>query len=380
MSRWIRRQGLLLDHTLSALARRGGRSLGLLAIYAGVVFVLASTMLFTHALRREASAILAHSPEVLVQKMKAGRHAYLTQAELDRLGRLRGVSRIEGRKWGYFFDPVFGATYTFMAPSSEVPALGSIHVGDGVARARGLSAGDTLALRSAAGGLHVFTVKKVFSSESSLVAADLVVMHPTDWDAFFQLPADVFTDAALSVVNPLEVRNVARKIGDRLPETRVILREEVLRTYETLFDWREGVLLALASMAVAAFGILAWNQASGLSADERREIGILKAIGWDTRDVLTMKLWEGALISGTAFSLGFLGAFLHVFHFEAALIVPVLKGWSVLYPRFVLTPSIDAVSVLTLGLLTVLPFTLATLVPAWRAAITDPDEVMRGTT
>ncbi len=380
MRSWISRQALLADYTLSALARRGGRNLGLLAVYAGVVFVLASTMLFTHALRHEAHALLAHSPEVLVQKLKAGRHAYLTQEDLDRLGRLRGVSRIEGRRWGYFYDPVFGATYTLMAPATDSPGLGSIHVGDSVARARGLSAGDTLAVRSAAGQFHAFRVERVFSSESSLVAADLVVMHPADWEAFFQLPGDVFTDAALSVVNPLEVRSVARKIGDRLPETRVILREEILRTYDTLFDWREGLLLALAGMAVASFAILAWNQAAGLSADERREVGILKAIGWDTRDVLTMKLWEGGLISGAAFSLGTFGAYVHVFHFEAALIVPVLKGWSVLYPRFVLTPSVDAVSLLTLGLLTVFPFTLATLVPAWRAAITDPDEVMRGTT
>ncbi len=379
MRAWINRQSLLIDYTLSSLGRHGGRNLGLFAVYAGIVFVLASTMLFTHAIRREAKALLAHSPEVLLLKLKAGRHAYLTRADLDGLGRLRGVSKVEGRRWGYFFDSLAGANYTLMAPSAGSPDRGRIDVGDGVARTRGLAAGDTLSLRSAAGGLHAFTVGRVFSAESSLIAADLVLMNPSDWEAFFQLPDDVFTDAALSVVNPLEVKNVARKISDRLPEARVILREEVLRTYDSLFDWREGVLLALASMAAAAFGILAWSKASGLSADERREIGILKAIGWDTRDVLTMKLWEGALISGGAFAVGFLVAWAHVFHFEAALIAPVLKGWSVLYPRFILTPSIDAASLLTLGLLTILPYTLATLVPAWRAAATDPDQVMRGT-
>ena len=378
MRPWINRHSLLVDYTLSAAARHGWRNLGVFVVYAAIVFVLASTMLFTHAIRREAKALLAHSPEVLLQKLKAGRHAYLTRGELESLGRLRGVNQVEGRRWGYFYDPLFGANYTLMAPSAGHPERGRVDVGDGVARARGLAAGDTLSLRSAAGGLHAFTVGRVFSAESSLVAADLVLMNPVDWEAFFQLPDDVFTDAALSVVNPLEVRNVARKISDRLPEARVILREEVLRTYDSLFDWREGVLLALASMAAAAFAILAWNKASGLSADERREIGILKAIGWNTRDVLTMKLGEGALISGGASAFGFLAAWAHVFHFEAALIAPALKGWSVLYPRFILTPSIDPVSLLTLGLLTVLPYTLATLVPTWRAAATDPDLVMRG--
>ena len=379
MRAWTNRQSLLVDYTLSALGRHGWRNLVLFVVYSGIVFVLASTMLFTHAIRREAKALLAHSPEVLLQKLKAGRHAYLTRGELDGLGRLRGVSRVEGRRWGYFYDPLAGANYTLMAPSTGYPDRGRIDVGDGVARVRGLAAGDTFSLRSSAGGLHLFTVGRLFSAESSLVAADLVLMNPSDWEAFFQLPGDLFTDAAVSVVNPLEVPTVARKIGERLPECRVILREEILRTYDSLFDWREGVLLAMAFMAASAFAILAWNKASGLSAGERREIGILKAIGWDTRDVLTMKLWEGALISGGAFTAGFLAAWAHVFHFEAALIAPVLKGWSVLYPRFVLTPSVDAVSILTLGLLTVLPYTLATLVPAWRAAITDPDQVMRGT-
>ena len=41
------------------------------------------------------------------------------------------------------------------------------------------------------------------------------------------------------------------------------------------------------------------DKASGPSAQERREIGILKAVGWATRDVIHMKLWEATLIAGT---------------------------------------------------------------------------------
>ncbi len=56
----------------------------------------------------------------------------------------------------------------------------------------------------------------------------------------------------------------------------------------------------------------------------------------------------------------------------------MLKGWSVLYPRFTLTPHIDGLQVATLFFFTVFPYTAAVLVPIWRAAITDPDTVMRG--
>jgi hypothetical protein len=52
-----------------------------------------------------------------------------------------------------------------------------------------------------------------------------------------------------------------------------------------------------------------------------------------------MKFWEGLLISLTAFLLGFVAAYIHVFHFAASMFEPVLKGWAVLYPRFQLTPK-----------------------------------------
>ena len=61
-----------------------------------------------------------------------------------------------------------------------------------------------------------------------------------------------------------------------------------------------------------------------------------------------------------------------------SLFEPVLKGWAVLYPRFQLTPHIDGLQVATLFFFTVVPYAAAVLVPIWKAAITDPDSVMRG--
>ncbi|MEZ5722219.1 MAG: hypothetical protein R3D59_11655 [Paracoccaceae bacterium] len=48
-----------------------------------------------------------------------------------------------------------------------------------------------------------------------------------------------------------------------------------------------------------------------------------------------------------------------------------------IYPDFRLAPVIDGMQLSTLFLLTVLPYTAAVLVPIWRAASADPDQVMR---
>ena len=220
-------------------------------------------------------------------------------------------------------------------------------------------------------------VKAILPSDSALVSSDLVLVEESDFRAFFELPPDVWTDVAITVTNPREVKTIAEKAGIKLPRHRFVTRDDMGRSVEALFSWREGLTLALLAGALIAFALLAFDRASGLSAEEKREIGILKAIGWETRDVVAVRLTEGALISGLAFVLGLIGAWLHVFFFSAGLFAPVLTGWATLYPRFALSPSVDALEVFTLAMLTVVPYMAAILVPVWKTASADPDAVMR---
>ena len=312
-----------------------------------------------------------------MQKLVAGRTDLIPPDYIEKMGRIRGVREKQLRLWGYYYDSVVKANYTFMVPSVAAPEPGTIMVGPAMARTRGIKAGDPIAFRNYAGTIISYQVAQVLPQPTELMSADLVLMSEQDFRSLFNFPEGYYTDIALTVANPKEVRNVATKVTEALPDSRPILREEILRTYASVFDWREGMVLAVLSGALLAFAILAWDKASGLSAQERREIGILKAVGWETGDVLRMKLWEGLLVSFTAFLAGYLLAYWHVFHAGGALFRPVLQGWAVLYPEFALRPEVDGLQLFTLLFFTVVPFTAAVLVPSWRAAITDPDAVMR---
>lgn len=377
MNPWIERQRGLIDFAVTNLARRKGRNLGLFLAFALLVFLLASVVLYGDALRREASVLLADAPELVVQRLTAGRHDLLPADWLDALQGLRGVSGVEGRLWGYHYDGSVSANLTLLVPAENPPAPGHARLGAALARARGLDVGDVLSLRDHAGQPFAFTLAGVLDTGSELASADLMLVNEADFRAFFGIPPGLYTDLVLHVANPREVRKVAEKVLERLPAARVIAREEMRRTYEAAFNWRQGLLLTVLSIVLLAFALLAWDKASGLSAEERREIGILKALGWDTGDVLRMKLWEAALVSLLAFLAGYVLAWLHVFYADAPLFTAVLKGWSVLYPVFKLTPEVDVAQIAALAFLTVLPYVAATLVPVWRAATLDPDEVMR---
>lgn len=368
----------IVDFTLSSLLRRKGKNSALLFVYTLVVFLLASLMLYTQALRREAAAVLADAPELVVQRIMAGRHDLIPVDYSEKIKDIRGVRSVRARLWGYYYDPLFGANYTLMAPEQFTWETGSVAVGNGLTRSSMAAKDNIMPFYNHGGTLVTFTVAEVLPAATEMVSADLVLMGADDFRSLFGVPQGMATDLVVEVANPVEVPTIAGKIVKLLPDTRPISRDEILRTYDAVFNWRSGIMLAVLCGALLSFFIFAWDKATGLSAEERKEIGILKAVGWDTGDVLVMKFGEGAIISLTAFLVGGTLAYGHVFFTSAALFGPVLKGWSVLYPSFRLVPHVDFGQLAVLFFLVVVPYTVATIVPAWRAATVDPDSVMRG--
>ncbi len=377
MKRTIERHLNILEFTLASLLRRRGKNLSLLAMYLLVIFMLASLQFFVSALKREAAVILADAPDMVVQRLMAGRQDLVPDTYAAGIAGIRGVTAVRPRLWGYYYDGLNGANYTIMADDQQAAGPAGAAIGAGVARARNLAVGDLLPLISYNKNPVMLEVGAIFPSASDLVAADMVVISPAQFKALFNFPEGQATDLAVTVRNPKELATVAAKIAALFPDSRPILKSEIQRTYQSIFDWRGGMTLMVLAAALLSFIIFAWDKATGLSAEERKEIGILKSIGWETSDVLLLKFWEGTVISLTAFLLGVVLAYGHVFFLSAPLFAQALKGWSVIYPRFQLVPVVDAYQLAVLFFLTVVPYTTATVIPCWRAATTDPDAAMR---
>jgi ABC-type lipoprotein release transport system permease subunit len=349
--------------------------MALLTVFTLVVALLASVVFFTGALKKEANLVLREAPEVIVQRQIAGRQELIPIEYAERIKSIRGVVAVKPRLWGYYY--MAGANYTLMTRDEPGFSDGRVAIGQGISRALQLKHGDVLAFRGSDGAIHDFDIKGVLPEITELVSADLILMSPKDFRNLFGLPGDLATDLTVNVRNPLEVTTVAEKIAELLPDTRPIVRDEIARTYDAVFDWRAGVIVIIIAITLFNFAIFAFDKASGLSAEERREIGTLKAIGWETGDIIVMKVWEALVVSVSAFILGSLLAYAHVFFASATIFEQVLKGWSVLYPEFRLTPFISPYEVATLFFLSVVPYIVATIIPSWKASIVDPDLIMR---
>ena len=374
---WMERQRSFLDLTLSSILRRKWKNCSLLLVYTFMVFLISSVVFFTNGLRYEAETILQNAPEMIVQRTMAGRQALVPLNYMEELKSIRGVRRVKPRLWGYYYHPAAQANFTLMVSDEYPHGEGTVEVGEGVLRTWGTAKGDKLYFRAFNGEALELRLINTFTSASELVTSDLIIMSAGTFRRLTGIPDGFATDLAVTIRNPREALTIAEKVSLSLPDTRTILREDILRTYAALFDWRGGYTIVLLAGAFLAFLIFAWDKATGLSAEERLEIGILKGLGWDTSDILMIKFWEGSVISLTAFFLGVLGAYIHTFLASAPLFEHALKGWATLYPVFPVKPNVDAYQLAVLFLLTVLPYSFVCLIPAWKWASCDPDGVMK---
>lgn len=394
MNNSLEKQLNLLDYALSSLWRRRLKNLGLVAVFAGVIFLVASFQILTSSLTSIAETMLAETPEIVVQKMSAGRQEAIPLTYIKRLEGIFGIRAAVPRIWGYYFDETSGANYTVLSVDRKVMPLGTwlektidgafpaegrgeAVVGRGVLANLKLAGRRNFSLFRPDLSLKTFQVAGSFAETTDLLTADLLVTTMGEARDLFAIPDSLATDLLVYVTNPNEITTIAKKIAAKLPATRVITRPQIHKTYKVVFGWRSGFASICLLTALAAFTILAWDKASGLSAEEKREIGILKVLGWQTTDILTLRFWESLAVAGLAFLLGCTLAYFHILFLEGSLFRPVLLGWSVIHPSLKIVPVFAMGDLLLIFTLSVLPYLAATVIPAWRCSTVSPDAAIK---
>ncbi|RMG02943.1 MAG: ABC transporter permease, partial [Nitrospirae bacterium] len=110
----------ILEFALSSLWRRKFKNLGIIVVFSTVIFLLSSIVMLTYSFKREALLVLEGAPELIVQRVVAGRHAMISPGYMDRVSRIPGVGKTIPRLWGYYYDISTGGNYTVMAVDGVV--------------------------------------------------------------------------------------------------------------------------------------------------------------------------------------------------------------------------------------------------------------------
>jgi ABC-type lipoprotein release transport system permease subunit len=225
----------------------------------------------------------------------------------------------------------------------------------------------------------------VFKTDSAFWQANLILTT-------FETASDIFDQSGLATDLLVTCRegyqvSVSRMIeqslafaspdGQGVIRSRVTAREDLLALLPRGLLHREGVF-NLHFVLAFVIGILVVLVTSGLGLSERRrEIGILKATGWQTDEILLRSLVESLCLCliGACVSLLLAWLWLRVFNgFAIAGIFLAGVDWAPEFPvPFRLTP----VPVLLAFMLSLVIVLSGTLYSSWRAATVSPRETMR---
>ena len=386
----------MIAFALDALARRRGKNSAIGLLFTFLVALVASVLLTANALQSELSLTLKALPDITVQKLQGGRQGLIESDRVYALESIPGVTWARERVWGYYYFQNAGVNFTlvgldFFLPSYEASLDQAIHDFD----IEGYLDKDFMLIGSGVktildanyykeyfnfilpdGSIRKVEVAGAFDAATALQSADTVILPLKLARELLALPEGYATDLTVSVANPEEVATIAKKISRLYPDARVITKNDLASSYQNLFDYKSGLFLTLFVTALASFFILLLDK-SGMGLAERREIGILRAVGWRMEEVIRLKLLESGLVALSAYAAGIALALAYVFILQAPGIMAIFSGYSILKPAFQLPVVIDPTLLGLIFVATVPLYMAAVIFPSWRAASIDADEVMR---
>jgi len=378
------------------LFKQKAKHVGAVFISVIIIFLLSSVLFISSSLQKSLLDALENQGDFTVTKVQAGKPVNTPVDWIDKILEIDGVTQLSPRVYGrYFFAPrenaflLLGIDFFDEQNSKTLQNLigetslktflsqESMMIGEGVKTF--LEAhyyNDTFSFKKPDGSFKEVHIAKSFSKDTNLISNDMIVMPIDLAKEVFALREDEVTDITFNVPNEAEWDNIITKLHLLFYDVRVIEKREMKKAYENLYNYKGGLFLILYLITIVTFMLILYQRYSMVYSTERKEIGILRAVGWSIKDILKLKFYENLVIVVVSFIIGVLLAYLYVFIFDAPLLSQIFLGGSNLSNSVTFVPVLKFGILGSIFLFYAIPFLAAVLIPAWKIAVTPPKEAM----
>jgi ABC-type lipoprotein release transport system permease subunit len=389
----------LLKYALSCIQKYRVRTLVILICLGVSASLFTSVAFMKDGLTKEGAISLKYAPDITIQGISAGRQSLINRSYTSIAQRAPGVASVAERVWGYGNvgntllvivgldlrnQTILAKAYpldsgTFLNAQSN----DSVVIGKAVADLIGARIGSKLTILTESNRPQEFVVVGIFNADSSIYNADTILMNINDARTFFDVPSDKVTDITVyfSEIDPQSkstlINYVAREFSE-LPNCRVVTKDILLKSQETTYGDRSGFFSVVWYVVLISVAIIAFNQTVVVGHESKFEVGLLKALGFSTSDIIQVRLVESAVLGVIAAVAGLTFGIVYDVVFGAPVLKEFMIGWAVLYPGFSVPVFISAQTVLFTFAITIVPLLFATVIPSWINATVDPDIAMRG--
>ena len=390
-------QNSFLNFLFLLVDRHKSKHIAVFLISTLLVALLASLSFLSASIKHDALMALQEQPDFTIQKMEAGRSVDIETDRIARYADIKGVSYAAPRVFGRYFTPDRKHYFTIVGvdffDEQQVQWIAKLFkqidikaflskkqmiVGAGVKQFLKEHYYDSYYNFTTPKGETVkVAIFDTIPAAQNLIASDIVLMDLDLARTILGVDPDKATDIILSVPNPMERENIKFKLLGLDFDTRIITKASLQKAYENLFNYKGGIFLALFLITLFTFMLILFQRYTMIGSTERREIALLRAVGWSIRDVIRLKLSESLTIALLAFGLGTILAYLYVFVLDAPLLREIFLGFGNLPLEVHFTPVIDFGMLVSLFLFFIVPFLAAVLIPVWKIAVTDAAEALK---
>ena len=387
----------LTEFSINSIFREKSKNIFIFFVFTLLIFLLSCIMFISKSIKSELNSVVDSLPQIIIEKLKAGRHSDIEASRVDEVLQIAGVVKAEARVWGYYYFKNAGVNFSVIGVdafesqySKELEKIidkvdfeqleqnSSMIVGKGVSFVMKKNYySDYFNFIKPDGTLKQVHIAGVFKISTELESNDMILLPKNIALEIFGMEESEATDIVVTVANPREISMIRAKLNLLFPDCKVITKEDLKVSYQNIFDYKSGVFLALFIISLFTFFIIIYDKTSGLTSAQKREIGILKAIGWTIDDILKEKFFEAFILSFSSFILGVTLALFFVYFLQAPLLRDIFIGYSQLKPNFNLPFVLDYQTIFLLFFLSVPIYIAATIIPSWKAATLEADEVIR---
>ncbi len=387
----------LIEYAINSILRQKYKNIFILIVFILLTTLLSSVFFISNSIKYELNQTLKSLPEITIQNIQAGRQKNINIAIVDELLNIAGVEDVIARVWGYYYFENEAVNFSIIGIDefenqykdsinkiikkhdfSKALDNTSMIIGQGVKKILDKNYyKEYFNFIKPNGGFLKVNIQGVFKSSLQLESNDIILLPKELALEIFDMNENEATDIVVKVANPEEIFTIASKIKLKYPHTRVITNKELEISYQNIFDYKSGVFLVLFIISIFTFFIIIYDKVSGLSSEEKREIGILKALGWKVEDVLKEKFYESFIISFFAYVFGVLFSFIFVYILQAPLLRNIFTGYSELKTTFELPFILDFNTLFLVFFLSVPIYIAATIIPSWKSATIETDKVIR---
>ena len=362
-----------------------------------IVFLISSVLFMSSSIQKELFSTLDAQSDFVIQKMNQGRITNIPNSWIEDFSQINGVKNVQQRVYGqYYFQPskkyftIVGVDLFEENINKNIKKLlsklnisdflekDSMIIGNGVKKQFDkFYYSDNYSFKLSNRELKKVLIFKDLPKASNLIANDLIIMDISLAKEILNINEEESSDIILNVPNELERPNVKVELILKHLDIRVIQKEDIKKAYENLYNYKGGIFLILFIIVMITFVLILYQRYTMISSSDKKEIGILKAVGWSIKDIIKLKIFETFIIAFLAFLIGIIFAYIFVFILDAPFLSNIFLGFHNLENNVSFIPNISFSSIVTLFIFFIIPFISAVLIPVWKIAVIDAQESMK---